>query len=682
MRQTRFSRWSRLFLALGVIAMAPFGRGSAKDRGIDVQVGPGLAVEDLQAARDLIRAKRASGAWLGVPITVRIEGGQYVLEEPLVFGPEDSGSPEAPVVYAAQPGARVVISGGRQIAGWRAGEANGHAAWTVELPEVRTGVWTFRQLFVDDERRPRTRLPRKGFFTFTGLPSVTPETRWSEGQTAASFAPGNLSAGWRNLSDVDVVALHFWIESRLPVASVDPESNVVTFAHASTFRLTEAHGLQPCARYYVENVYEALHEPGEWYLDRPTGVLSYVPRAGETPENTRIIAPRLPCLVELRGESAPDRRVTDLRFEGFSFAHTEWSWPEGDAGSVQAAWEAPGAVVLENAERCEFRNCSVGRVAGYGIEIGAGCADTRIENCVVTDLGAGGVKIGHDSERTIVRNCEIGDGGRIFPSGVGIWIGHSPGNRITHNEIHHLYYTGVSVGWSWGYAESKAVDNAVEHNHIHHIGQGWLSDMAGIYTLGVSPGTVLRHNRIHDVEAHAYGGWGLYNDEGSTGIVLEHNLVYRTTHGGYHQHYGRENVIRDNIFAFGRHAQIMRTREEEHVSFVFERNVVLFDEGVLLGSNWSNDRFVMNRNLYWRLGSEPFDFAGADLETWRARGHDVGSIVTDPMFMDAENGDFRLVAGSPAVKLGFDPVCAHKAGRLPAEKPPRRFRWPWQRRPR
>ena len=121
---------------------------------------------------------------------------------------------------------------------------------------------------------------------------------------------------------------------------------------------------------------------------------------------------------------------------------------------------------------------------------------------------------------------------------------------------------------------------------------------------------MVRNNLIHDVNAHSYGGWGLYTDEGSTGIVLESNVVYRCKSATFHQHYGRDNVIRNNVLAFGHEHQIMRSREEAHLSFIFTNNIVYFDSGELLGSIGLNNNFRMDSNVYW------------DTPAWRLSGDD------------------------------------------------------------
>jgi len=189
--------------------------------------------------------------------------------------------------------------------------------------------------------------------------------------------------------------------------------------------------------------------------------------------------------------------------------------------------------------------------------------------------------------------------------------------------------------------------------------------MGGIYTLGLAPGSVLHHNLIHDVQSFDYGGWGIYFDEGTTEMTAENNIVYNTKTGGFHQHYGKENMVRNNIFAFARDHQLQRSRAEPHRSFTFEHNIVYWKTGPLLGSVWNDDKFTIDHNLYWRqTGGEPID------QKWRDRGHDVHSIIADPMFENPEKGDFRLKAGSPASQIEFKPIDMSGVGASELAKPP------------
>jgi len=161
------------------------------------------------------------------------------------------------------------------------------------------------------------------------------------------------------------------------------------------------------------------------------------------------------------------------------------------------------------------------------------------------------------------------------------------------------------------------------------------------------------NNVIHDIYGTTYGGWGLYPDEGSTGIRLENNLVYNVKDAGFHQHYGKENLVRNNIFAFSQEGQIAVTRAEPHLSFTFERNIVYWDGGQLLGyQGWKNGAKVdLRNNLYWRAGGQPFDFAGKSWKDWQAAGNEAGSLIADPLFANPQQFDFRLLPGSPAEKI-------------------------------
>ncbi len=197
--------------------------------------------------------------------------------------------------------------------------------------------------------------------------------------------------------------------------------------------------------------------------------------------------------------------------------------------------------------------------------------------------------------------------------------------------------------------------------------------MGGIYTLGKHHGSLIANNLWHDIAGLRYGGWGIYFDEGTSGMVATSNVVYRTTHGGFHQHYGATNHVYNNIFAQAVEHQIQRTRPETHPSFSFMTNLVYFDRGILLGGNWEGDKYEINWNLYFdaRAGanSTEMKFPGGKLEQWRGRHHDENSMIADPLFKAPAKGDFSLLPGSPAFRLGFRPIQLQDVGpRLPQKR--------------
>ncbi|MGC8744003.1 MAG: right-handed parallel beta-helix repeat-containing protein [Verrucomicrobiia bacterium] len=641
--------------------------GMIKSPNRDKTDGP---LASIVGARDALRKSRQKTP-LNEPVSVVILDGIYRISEPIVFEPQDSGTDKFPIVYRSDDGAKPLITGGKKISGfklWKDG------IWRAYIPEVAQGKWYFEQIFVNGKRAVRGREPDKFFFYMANV-----KEELIDGKDART-AKRAVQKVWLNepefelisklqldeLKDVVMVVFHKWDNTRRHINSLDKSEKAI---------VTEGRPMKPWnpwtknTTYHLENFLAALDQPGEWYLSRD-GWLYYIPEKGEDMEKAEVIAPVSEKLIVINGDPKSSRYVRNIVFKGLIFEHSQYIMPESGFEPSQAAAPIEGAIQADGAEKILFEDCEIARTGAYAIWFRKGCRENVIRKCFIHDLGAGGPRIGEmsipadKSEYTygnLVENNIIVHGGRIFPCAVGVWIGHSPLNKILHNEIADFYYTGISVGWRWGYAESLAKTNTIAFNHVHHIGWGLLSDMGGIYTLGPSEGTVVTNNVFHDIYSYSYGGWGLYTDEGSTGILFENNLVYNVKSGCFHQHYGKENIVRNNILAFSKEQQLQATRVENHLSFTFERNIIYYTNGHLLAGPWDKVRFIMRNNCLYNASGD-VRFIGKTLKEWQDAGKDEGSIIADPLFIDPQKYDFRLKPGSPVFKLGFKPFDYTQAG--------------------
>ena len=154
-------------------------------------------------AEQLVRQIKKDAGRAG-PIVVAIRGGTYFLDKPIEFGPDDSGTEQTPIVYAAYGQERPVLSGGVKLDGWRVGP---DGRWRLTLDEVKAGKWSFAQLFVNDQRRYRPRLPRHGYYQIARTIPCDRQVH-PKGQDRFGYAGDDFRADWANLHDVEVLAFH------------------------------------------------------------------------------------------------------------------------------------------------------------------------------------------------------------------------------------------------------------------------------------------------------------------------------------------------------------------------------------------------------------------------------------------------------------------------------------------
>lgn len=634
---------------------------------VDLVLAPDGEVRTPAAALARARALRASGAVAGRLVEIQVAPGRYHLSEPLTFTAADS----AVRFRGASPRA-AVFDGGRALAPFTAG-ADG--VWETAVPD---GL-VFDQLWVGGRRAVRARTPNR-FYHYMKEADETCANRAFFAE-AADVAPlAQLPPD--ELARVAVAVWQSWDMGYGHVASLDAASGRLVMKQAMKRPLFFWCATRP--RYALENFRAALDAPGEWFHDVKARKLLYIPREGETVERTRAHVPVATSLVVFAGDRARGEVVRDVSFEGIGFEYTAFRiGPTGVANAQAAANVQEGALMGASVENLSFTNCRIAHTGAHGLLLRAGSRHVAVRHTLVEDLGAGGIAFGGDNPRDpakaagvsshlVVEDSIIRHGGRTLQAGIGVWIGHAHDCAVVHNEICDFFYTGVSLGWTWGYAPTVNRRNRIAFNRIHHIGQGALSDMGGVYTLGDNAGSEVANNWIWEVNGYAGNGapaWGLYTDEGSQGLVFRDNLVARCRDGAIHQHYGRENVYSNNLFLAFSKAGAWRSRAEDHVTVRVLNNVFWWTDPD--GAAWrgggsfaSMRDVVADGNLYWCAAGAVKEtaFKGADWAQWRAQGHDARGALADPLFADPAKGDWRLRPGSPALSAGFRPFDWHAAG--------------------
>lgn len=565
MRQPTFRLLTGCALSLVTFSCMPNRLPQGVGKGLTLYVsptgddtGPGSRrrpFASLPRAQAAVRDAVAAG--LNDEVTVNLADGVYELAEPLHFAPEDGGTPEHAVTYTALPGANPVLSGGRRIEGWKQTE---EGLWETAVPELRASDWVPRQLFVNGTRAQRARWPNAdatpAYVRLKGASLATDRSVYTVTLDAADVA------AWRQVEDIEVVVCGNWEITRKKLAAVDPETGVLTLAppHAGSH---DAIRPQAGRFTFLENAREFLDQPGEWYLDRSSGVVTYWPRPGESLAACQFVMPRLTRLLEIRGTA--EKPVRNLHFRGVQFRYADWAFPaygfngvqasfhtfpkDGQTGWDWSSWQCiEPAMAWEFAEDCSLRDGALDGLGGVGLRLLRGCHRNVIEGNLVQQIGANGLMVGENLSRfawgketlpagelptanrianNLVRRCGLDDYGAV-----GIWVSFTDGTEIAHNLVYDLPYSGISVGWLWSETPTDNRNNLIEANHVHTVLQK-LCDGGCLYTLGRQPGTIIRGNLFHGAQrsetAQGAPNNGIFFDQGSMGFHIEDNLIYATS---------------------------------------------------------------------------------------------------------------------------------------------------------
>ncbi|NOU36291.1 MAG: hypothetical protein HOO88_05940 [Kiritimatiellaceae bacterium] len=479
---------------------------------------------------------------------VHLRGGTYTLERTIEFDVRDSGTASHPVVYQAYPGEQPVLSGGRHLDGW---EKVGKL-----LYQASTGGLDFRQLYVNGRKASRSRFPNPG--SYLNL------AEWNEQNQTILLPPGTVR-DWQHFDEVEMYVQMQWSVAlmRLETFSVKAQGVELTVKNPErdmVFRRRYPMKL-PGQSFHFENAREFIDRPGEWSLSRREGICCYLPRAGEKMDSAEVIVPQLETLLSVKGTL--DQPVEYLRFEGLTFMHSSWTMPSDrgylnvQAGQysleptdkdVQYVGRPPSAVYVACAGHLVFKRNVFKKLGSTGLDLHYGTHDCEVAGNVFYDIAGTAVSHTRLSDPDVeihtpynpvdqrdlcvndwIHNNWIESVGYEYGGSVGILSGWPVAVKIEHNELRHLAYSGISVGWGWTAVPNAMHDNLIRWNHIDSPME-LFSDGAGIYTLSEMPGSLIFRNVVSNVNA---SGWAVgaaspkcyYMDERSGGITFQQNCA-------------------------------------------------------------------------------------------------------------------------------------------------------------
>ena len=513
-------------------------------------------------------------------IYIRLEEGVYAQRNSLFLRPEDSGTSDSPTVICAVDGAHPVISGGVAVTGWKRGcnhpaipEKLRQKIWSAEAPLIGNRRVETRQMWVNGHK-----VQRAAQFPDGGLEQMidfNPEEQTITIPVSQNVNPKRL----QNAGQLEMIVHQRWAIAILRVKSIDvKDGQAVVRFHEPESHLEFAHpwpqpvigGEKGNSSFCLTNALELLDQPGEWFQEYPSGTIYYYPQASENMETAEVIIPTLETLVTIDGTLS--RPVKHIQFNGITFAHTSWmrpsfqghvtlqgGFPLLDAYKLQEpglpekaelenqAWitRPETAIRVRGAEHIDFKHCTFRHLSSTGLDYEWAVTASSVEDCQFTDIGGTALLVGAFPDggfethipfipadvrelcsHITIRNNFISNVTNEDWGCVGIGTGYVRNMDISHNEVCHLNYSGICVGWGWTSLESGMCNNRIEANYVHHFARR-LYDAGGLYTLSNQPGSVMRNNRIEHLIEAPYAtndrAFYIYLDEATDGYTMENN---------------------------------------------------------------------------------------------------------------------------------------------------------------
>ena len=532
------------------------------------------AIKQAREWRRLNRPEVAGG------IYIRLEEGVYAQRNSLFLHPEDSGTPDSPTVICAVDGAHPVISGGVAVTGWKRGcnhpaipEKLRQKIWSAEAPLIGNRRVETRQMWVNGHK-----VQRAAQFPDGGLERMI-DFNPEEQTIAIPVSQSVNSERLQNAGQLEMIVHQRWAIAILRVKSIDvKDGQAVVRFHEPESHLEFAHpwpqpvigGEKGNSSFCLTNALELLDQPGEWFQEYPSGTIYYYPQASENMETAEVIIPTLETLVTIDGTLS--RPVKHIQFNGITFAHTSWmrpsyqghvtlqgGFPLLDAYKLQEpglpekaelenqAWitRPETAIRVRGAEHIDFKHCTFRHLSSTGLDYEWAVTASSVEDCQFTDIGGTALLVGAFPDggfethipfipadvrelcsHITIRNNFISNVTNEDWGCVGIGAGYVRNMDISHNEVCHLNYSGICVGWGWTSLESGMCNNRIEANYIHHFARR-LYDAGGLYTLSNQPGSVMRNNRIEHLIEAPYAtndrAFYIYLDEATDGYTMENN---------------------------------------------------------------------------------------------------------------------------------------------------------------